>query len=66
MSKIKDGDPLSLNAKTGELNCLNEEEVLKRPEVSPPSIDQEGCGRELFLNLRNLVSNSDNGASILF
>ena len=66
LSKIKDGDPLSLNAKTGELNCLNEEEVLKRPEVSPPSIDQEGCGRELFLNLRNLVSNSDNGASILF
>ena len=66
LSKIIDGDPLSLNAKTGELNCLNEEEVLKRPEVSPPSINQEGCGRELFLNLRNLVSNSDNGASILF
>lgn len=66
LSKIIDGDPLSLNAKTGELNCLNEEEVSKRPEVSPPTINQEGCGRELFLNLRNLVSNSDNGASILF
>jgi len=66
LSKIKDGDPLLLNAKTGELNCLNEEEVLKRPDVPPPYINQEGCGRELFLNLRNLVSNSDNGASILF
>ena len=66
LSKIKDGDPLSLNAETGELNCLNKEEVLKRPDVPPPSIYQQGCGRELFLNLRNLVSNSDNGASILF
>lgn len=66
LSKIKDGDPLLLNAKTGELNCLNEEEVLKRPDVPPPYIYQQGCGRELFLNLRNLVSNSDNGASILF
>ena len=66
LSKLKDGDPLILNAKTGELNCLNEKEVLNRAEAERPSINQEGYGRELFSNLRNLASSSDNGASILF
>ena len=31
--KLKDGDPLILNAKTGELNWLNEKEVLNREEA---------------------------------
>ena len=66
LSKLKDGDPLILNAKTGELNCLNEKEVLNRAEAKNPFINQEGHGRELFSNLRNLASSSDNGASILF
>ena len=55
LSKLKDGDPLILNAKTGELNCLNEKEVLNRAEAERPSINQEGYGRELFSNLRNLA-----------
>ena len=66
LSKLKDGDPLILNAKTGELNCLNEKEVLNRAEAKNPFINQEGHGRELFSNLRKLASSSDNGASILF
>jgi hypothetical protein len=30
-----------------------------------PKINQDGYGRELFSNLRNLASSSDTGASIL-
>lgn len=65
LSQLKDGDLLRLNAYTGELDCLNIEEIITRPSSKIPNTNQEGYGRELFSNLRNLASNSNTGASIL-
>lgn len=65
LSKIENGDLLRLDANNGTLECLNHDEVMKRPEVMKPKINQDGYGRELFSNLRNLASSSDTGASIL-
>ena len=66
LSKLKDGDILILDAEKGVLECMNEDLILSRPRGIPPKINQEGSGRELFENLRNLVGPSDQGASILF
>tara|TARA_B110000971_G_scaffold89335_1_gene91859 strand:- start:3189 stop:4991 length:1803 start_codon:yes stop_codon:yes gene_type:complete len=66
LSKLKDGDLLKLDAEKGELTCFNEEEINNRAEVKAPVINQVGCGRELFANLRTLVEPSEKGASILF
>ena len=66
LSKLKDGDILRLDAEKGVLECLDEDLILSRPKGIPPKVDQEGSGRELFENLRNLVGPSDQGASVLF
>lgn len=66
LSKLKDGDMLILDAENGVLECMNEDLILSRPIGAPPKVNQEGSGRELFENLRNLVGPSDQGASILF
>lgn len=66
ISKLRNGDILKLNAFTGQLDCVNEDEIMNRPPSEIPKINQEGYGRELFNNLRNLASNSNTGASILF
>jgi phosphogluconate dehydratase len=66
LSKLKDGDMLRLDAEKGILECLDEDLIHSRPKGIPPKVDQEGSGRELFENLRNLVGPSDQGASVLF
>lgn len=66
LSKIKDGDLLRLDAEKGELICFNEAEINAREAGVIPDIDQVGCGRELFSNLRAQVQPSENGASFLF
>jgi len=66
ISKIKTGDILSLNAITGQLNVLNETVVLSRKSIIKTTEDDQGCGRELFGNIRNIVSSSEDGASFLF
>jgi phosphogluconate dehydratase len=66
LSKLKDGDMLRLDAEKGILECLDDDLIHSRPKGIPPKVDQEGSGRELFENLRNLVGPSDQGASVLF
>ena len=66
LSKIKDGDLLRLDAEKGELICFNEAEINARETGVIPDINQVGCGRELFSNLRAQVEPSENGASFLF
>ncbi|MGB1039278.1 MAG: phosphogluconate dehydratase [Flavobacteriales bacterium] len=60
---LRDGDELKLDCNTGELNCLNEEEVTKREPVKIPK-RKNGTGRELFDNVRALISTSETGATI--
>jgi len=66
LPKLKDGDLLRLDAVKGELICLNEAEVQARTAPEMPTINQDGCGRELFGNFRKLVQPSEDGASVLF
>ena len=66
ISKIRTGDILRLNAVSGELNCMNESEVNSREATQIKNDNTIGFGRELFGNLRALVSGSEDGASFLF
>jgi len=66
LSKLRDGDVIRLDAKKGELICLDEKNINARPVPKLPNILQQGCGRELFGNFRALVEPSEDGASVLY
>jgi phosphogluconate dehydratase len=65
LAKLRDGDPIRLDALTGDLNVLLEPEVWK--ERAPVAADlvryQSGIGRELFGNFRAHVTSAEQGAS---
>lgn len=63
IGKIQNGDLLRLNAHSGQLDCLDEN-FLSRPTRSK-KMNQQGFGRELFNNLRQQVTTSEEGASFL-
>ncbi|HOZ51452.1 MAG TPA: phosphogluconate dehydratase [Chitinophagaceae bacterium] len=65
ISKIRTGDLIRLDANSGELSCLNFEIVKEREASIKDNTNTFGFGRELFSNLRNLVSSSEDGASFL-
>lgn len=66
IAKIRTGDLVRLNAKTGELSCLNFPVVEQRECSTKSNTDTFGFGRELFSNMRKLVSSSEDGASFLY
>lgn len=65
ISKIRTGDLLRLNAVTGELACLNLPIVEAREASTKDNTNTQGFGRELFANMRKLVSASEDGASFV-
>ena len=65
ISKIRTGDLIRLNAVTGELSCLNLPIVESREASIKDNSTTFGFGRELFANMRQLVSSSEDGASFL-
>jgi phosphogluconate dehydratase len=67
LSRLRDGDKITLNANTGELKvALSESELASRDRATPPNADQFTVGRNLFSAARNQVSNAEQGASFLF
>ncbi|WP_273805151.1 phosphogluconate dehydratase [Providencia rettgeri] len=64
LAKVKDGDMIRVNALTGELQLLiDEQEIAKRPAHKPDLSDKHiGCGRELFGALRRHLSSAEEGA----
>jgi phosphogluconate dehydratase len=68
LSKVRDGDIISLNTQTGELNVkVDQAELDKRSEFPRTTIDNKhGMGRELFENFRNGASTAEQGASNFF
>jgi phosphogluconate dehydratase len=64
ISKIRSGDFISMNAITGELVCIDPQ-VEKRPARIKDNSAVSGLGRELFANMRTLVTSSEEGASFL-
>ncbi|MCH2223380.1 MAG: phosphogluconate dehydratase [Crocinitomicaceae bacterium] len=63
IGKIKTGDRIKLSATEGILECL-ESDVNDRP-VRTVEYNDYSHGRQLFRNLRGLISGSEDGAGIL-
>lgn len=66
IGKVRDGDILTLDASTGELNVLvPQDEWQKREQATLSSREAEhGTGRELFGHMRQAVSEAESGATV--
>ena len=66
IAKIRDGDILRLDASTGELLALIEDDEWQAREIEVRrSVNhQAGTGRELFGFMRNQVSGAEQGATV--
>lgn len=62
---LQEGDRIKIDCHNGEISCaVDEAELLKRKPAPEPS-NSSILGRGLFKNMRNLVSDSTKGASLL-
>jgi len=68
IAKIKTGDMINLDGKTGELTLLVDEQELAERETSMFQVNghHEGMGRELFGFMRRNLSSAETGACSLF
>jgi phosphogluconate dehydratase len=64
IGKIQTGDVIRMNAIDGTLECLDQN-VQNRVARTKDNSAVFGLGRELFFNMRALVSSSEEGASFL-
>ncbi|MBM3618256.1 MAG: phosphogluconate dehydratase [Alphaproteobacteria bacterium] len=67
IAKIRDGDIVRVDGKTGELTVKVPAEELAAREPSNPDISAKhhGMGRELFAPMRHAVTQAEDGASFL-
>jgi phosphogluconate dehydratase len=63
LPRLQDGDMLRLDCEAGVLTCLNADEVSSRTPVDAPKM-AVGSGRELFNNVRSIMSTSETGCTI--
>jgi len=68
LARVRDGDPIRLDALRGELELLVDEQVLaaREPAAHDPAVGRWGLGRELFGGMRRLVCGAEQGACTLF
>lgn len=67
LAKLKNGDLIRVDAVSGQIECLEDMNVVNSREAAPnPKGNQRGCGRELFAVNRDNISNAEQGASYLF
>ncbi|HHR6131054.1 TPA: phosphogluconate dehydratase [Providencia alcalifaciens] len=64
LAKVQDGDLIRVNALTGEIELLVDEQILsvRQPYQADLSAERVGCGRELFGALRQHLSGAEEGA----
>ncbi|MDD9339299.1 MAG: phosphogluconate dehydratase [Providencia heimbachae] len=64
LAKVINGDIIRVNALTGELSLLVDEQELAQRQSYQPDLSREriGCGRELFGALRRHLSGAEEGA----
>ena len=67
IGKVRDGDPILIDAVAGAVSlCVDEAELAKRTTAGHGSEQSEyGMGRELFRMFRQNVSDSETGATVL-
>jgi phosphogluconate dehydratase len=67
LAKVRDGDMVRVDANTGDLTLLGDiDSIAARPSAPCPTGGQRGCGRELFIGNRAMISDAEQGASFLF
>jgi phosphogluconate dehydratase len=66
IAKIRTGDIIRLDSFHGELTVLNQTEVEAREASYISNEETFAFGRELFSNVRKMVTKSEEGASFLF
>jgi phosphogluconate dehydratase len=66
ITKVRDGDVISLDANTGTLELMADNaDWLAREDAQRTSTDSEyGLGRELFAHMRSSVSDPESGATV--
>ncbi|MEL5529519.1 MULTISPECIES: phosphogluconate dehydratase [Serratia] len=64
LAKVRDGDPIRVNGRSGELQVLVDADELAQRTPCQPDLSAEhiGCGRELFGALRSQLSGAEQGA----
>ncbi|UBX50740.1 phosphogluconate dehydratase [Providencia alcalifaciens] len=64
LAKVQNGDLIRVNALTGEIELLVDEQILssRQPYEADLSAERVGCGRELFGALRQHLSGAEEGA----
>ena len=67
LAKVRDGDMIRLNGKTGELTLLVDEAELANRELVHPDLSalHDGSGREMLAALREQLSGAEEGASCI-
>ncbi|MAA75325.1 MAG: phosphogluconate dehydratase [Salinisphaeraceae bacterium] len=67
ISRVRTGDAIIINARSGELSCqpANGEITRRESDWQPDPTDQYGTGRELFALFRNQAGDAEHGGSPL-
>lgn len=66
IARLRDGDEICVDAQTNRLQVNVGAEVLNARTPQLPVMQTDGMGRELFANLRAIMSDAASGASFLF
>jgi phosphogluconate dehydratase len=68
LAKVRDGDPVRIDAGAGRLELGVDKEELARREWVEPNLESHrtGMGRQIFAPLRSNTMGADEGASALF
>jgi len=68
IGQIRDGDVLELDSVNGTLKAMVDADEWQNRDCKPPSTtgSNSGMGRELFANMRGVVSSAEEGACTLF
>jgi phosphogluconate dehydratase len=66
LARVRDGDTITVDARTGELSVALTDAELAAREVAVVDLEDNshGTGRELFTLFRNAVGRADHGASV--
>ena len=67
IAKIRDGDPIRIDAENGTVDALVDaaEWAAREPATADLAASHQGCGRELFTAFRSTVGTADTGASVI-
>ena len=63
LARVRDGDLLRVDGRSGELLLLGDEVEFASRELAPTPPPASGCGRELFAFMRHNFSTAEQGAS---